>query len=372
LLAGLVAVLGVASLTASRADRVLAADPLDGSGTAAWRRAPSTFVEAPSGGRAFRCVRGATIDPATLPWIGDASWSAYRVEVDVLPEKNWAGIDFHVQEDGREGCEVTVIHVPENQIVFEIAGIWDGAYGWKLWPVGQRRIPHEDRRWVHVRLDVGATSANLYIDGSQEPAASFHDLPFAHGGVRLATYAGSALFRNLRIVEIAERDARARLEDPWAAVRKGHVLAEWAVTPPREKDYSADRLPPEVLSDTGPWTRAVADARGVINLSALFRGRNTAGVTFAKTTLTATKAGPRQVKLTYTDSYSLWCNGEKVFTGPPRQWFHPEREKHGNSRLIPDQYEVTLPLRAGANQVVVRSEVTEPFGWAFWMRLVDE
>jgi hypothetical protein len=51
-----------------------------------------------------------------------------------------------------------------------------------------------------------------------------------------------------------------------------------------------------------------------------------------------------------------------VFEGPPRGWVDPDREKHGNSRLVPEQFEVTLRLKAGEKLALVRSEVTEPLG----------
>ena len=372
LLAGPVIAASIAAPAGVPQGQVLAADPLDGTGRAAWRRPPASFVDAPGGGRVFRAERGTTIDPSVLPWIGDESWSAYRVEVDVLPEKMWAGIDFHVQNDGASGCNVTMFHLPEGELVFELAGLWGEAYAWKPWPIGQRRVPHRAGDWVRLRLDIGPTSMNMYINGAAEPAASFRDLPFSRGGVRLMTYAGSALFRNLKITEIAAREAAPVLTDPWAEARAGQTITSWEATPPRPKGYAEDRLPSEAISGSGPWTKAPADSRGVIHLTPLFRSQNTSGVSFARTRVEADKAGTRRLKVTYTDTFSLWCNGQKIFDGPPRQWFHPDREKNGNSRLIPDQYEVAVPLRAGANEIIVRTEVTEPFGWAFWMRWIEE
>ena len=108
----------------------------------------------------------------------------------------------------------------------------------------------------------------------------------------------------------------------------------------------------------------------MIDLTRLYAPRNESGTAFARTTLHAAAAGPRTLRLTYTDALTLWCNGERVFVGPQRQWFHPDRAKYGDSRLIPDQFEVTVPLRAGANELAVRTEITERFGWGFWMRVV--
>jgi hypothetical protein len=349
---------------------ILFSDTLDGSGQAEWRKAPPGATQAPDGKLACWYERGPNWDPATQPWAGDQSWTSYRVEVDILPEKYWAGIDFHVQDDGLSACNVTLLQV-ENQLVFEMSGLWGAAGAWKLWPVGQRQAPYEAGQWVRLRLDMDASVMNLYVDDGQNPMASFYDLPLARGGIRLAAFAGSAWFRNLRVTRLTEGSVKPVLEDPWAAACLGQVLRDWAVTDPRPEGCCPEGPAPELMADAKAWRRAPVSDRGVLNVTSLFPDRNTSGVVFARTTLTAGQAGMRRLKLTYTDNFSLWVNGVKTFEGPPRQWFHPDRAKHGHSRLIPDQYEVSIPVAAGENLILVRSETTEPFGWGFWLRLAD-
>jgi hypothetical protein len=348
--------------------RVLFSDALNGSAAAKWRRPPTTFVDAPGGGRALRHERGTTWDGATQPWIGDDAWESYRVEVEVLPEKMWARVDFHVQESGREACSVTLFHTPEGRLNFEMVSIWGLAGAWKLWPVGQREAPHENGAWARVRLDVGDDVANLYIDDDPQPLATWYDLPFRRGGVRLATYAGSALFRNLRITELPPGSVRPILDDPWASARKGRLLRDWYVTHHQPKGYGEAGIPREVADGSTPWRPAPADARGVVNLTAIFGDDNTEGVAFARTTLMSAATASRRLWVTYTDLFELWCNGTRVFQGPPRYWSHPDRKKYGNSRLIPDQFEIVVPLKKGKNEILVRSEITEPHGWGFWIR----
>ncbi len=351
------------------APKVLAADPLNGTAMLAWRGGPLIFGKAPDGGLAARFARGSTWDPTTQPWIGDGSWSTYRVEVEVLPEKKWAGLDFHVQEDGRSGISLTMLDVPEDRLAFELSGLWELASAWKLWPVGQKLPPHTKGTWVRLRLDIGQDVANVYVGDSPDPVATFHDLPFPRGGLRLAAYGGSALFRNLRVLELPKDSVRAALPDPWAAFRGPDVLRAWSVC--KHMENAPAEPPNDLLADPSAWRPAPVDGRGVVHLTSHFGAKNASGATFARTTLRGQTAGTRRLRLTYTDAFTLWCNGKKVFEGPPRQWFHPDRARHGYARLIPDQYEVALPLKAGDNELVVRTGTTEPFGWGFWVRLLE-
>jgi hypothetical protein len=370
LVLGLILALAGASVV-DAAGYVLFKDPLDGSGKDSWRRQPAGFVTAPSGGLALRYERGTTWDSSTQPWVGNETWTSYTIEVEVLPEKMWAGVDFHVSDDGDRGTSLTLLHNPDNTLSFELAGIWGQAGAWKLWPIGQRRPPHKPGSWVWLRVQVGGGIANVYVDEDRAPVATFFDLPFARGGVRLAAYGGSALFRNLRVAAQKLNEDAPLLVDPWAATRGEGVLRDWRVSPRYEKGEGVNALPAEIASGTVEWTRPPIDGRGVVNLTRHFGGQNTSGVAFARTTIKAKRTGTRRLFVTYTDHLALWCNGTKVFEGPPRQWFHPDRAKHGSSRLIPDQYEVSVPVLPGKNELIVRSEITEPFGWGFWLRDPD-
>ncbi len=271
-------------------------------------------------------------------------------------------MDFHVQEDGASAAELTMFR-SDGKLALELSGLWGASSAWKLWPVGQKLLPHPEG-WVRLRMDVGPEGMNVFLGDSPEAAATYRDLPFRSGGIRLATYHGSALFRNLRVTRLAAGDVVPQLEDPWKAARGEGVLRDWLVSPRFEPD-AAPTEPPAV---DGAWLMPLVDPRGIVHLTALYPKANQSGVAFARTVLLASTAGEKRLRVTYTDSFTLWCNGTRVFDGPPRQWFHPDRAKNGFSRLMPDQYEVVVPVREGENSLVVRSETTEPFGWGFWAR----
>ena len=182
-------------------------------------------------------------------------------------------------------------------------------------------------------------------------------------------YAGSGFFRNLRITRLEEEAVRPILDDPWAELKADGVIRHWRVSQPFEAGYASRKVPKTVRRGSDDWQEVTTGERGFVNLSALYPRDSTANVVFARTAVRSEKRERRLCRVTYTDRFRMWVNGKEVFDGPPRGWFDPGREKYNWSRLMPYTFDVELPLRQGDNEILVRAEATEKFGWAFWVRL---
>lgn len=333
-----------------------------------WKVPPATFAD---GAYRADCWK----DPAAphlsicsgpRPWAGNESWREYRVEVELMPEQGFSGLDFHVRNDGSSGAS---LHFFAADPAVQLGGRWGTVVAWKLLPQFSASKPLAAGEWAKVRVDVGESIANVYLNGESKATATFVELPFASGGVRPWAWAGSGRFRNLRVTVLEPGSVTPALGDPWAALKHPNTIRQWQVAGPYPAGYDA---PPEAVSrKETKWTEARTDARGVLNLTALFPHENTAHVAYARAMVRSAAAGAQKAYVTYTDRFKLWCNGKLVFEGKPRGWFDPDREQLGNSRLIPDQFQVELPLKRGDNVILLRSEVTEPFGWGFWMRTSD-
>jgi hypothetical protein len=298
----------VDSIPSTQAQTVLFADPLDGKPVTGWRVPPDKFVDHPQWGK--RCYVEAEKEgfPKVKPWVGDSSWGNYRLEVEMLCERVFVGLDVHVQEDGHH-CNSFSFYVPDQggDIVFESGAMWGPeSMAWKHWPLSEKRFNYKKGTWLKLRLDVGDTVINIYLDGQTEPQA-------------------------------------------------------------RDKAGSNPPTPSEAKALT--WLPIKADRRGVINLAEQFDPKNNKVSVWAKTTLSVPETTRRKCWLTYTDHFKLWCNGALVFDGPPRGWKDPDRAKYGSCRLIPNLFEVKLPLQAGENQLLIQSQVKEPWGWAYWIRV---
>jgi CubicO group peptidase (beta-lactamase class C family) len=350
---------------------VLFEDPLDGRSVPGWIVPPTPFAQTPAGDTAFLLTSEVPGLVTPSPWVGDETWRNYRLTVEIMParEQGFLGVDFNVRRGDRCGGNVHFATGRERVRLQPMRNCGPGTESWKLWPVSQREIAFPKGQWIRLRIDAGETVANVYVNDDPDPTCTIFDLPSTAGGIRFwASWGGSGYYRNLRVTQLAPQDVKPLLTDIWAEASRQNVVHDWRVTGLQPAGFGGDGLPAEIRSGKLEWKPIKADRRGVVDLSAAFRhyDRNTV---YAETVVKSDEEVVRSAWVTYTDRLTLYCNGEEVFKGPDRHWFSPEREKYGNSRLIPDQFEVRLSLKAGENRLIVRSEALEQFGWGFWMRL---
>jgi hypothetical protein len=356
------------------ANKVLFQDSLDGSLREGWVIPPDNFVDHPQYGRLYHLdwEKKESKYPVKFPLVGDETWQDYRIELDVLPTSKggFLGINFHAQSDGTGACNV---HFPILASgwseAFQSMSIWGQSCTWKLFPESQAYAIFPIGQWISLRFDVTQTFANFYAMGASKPLLTLFDLPYHRGGVQFWSFWGSGYFRNLRVTQLSPDGVEPGFDNPWKVYENLNVIRTWQVTPPQKSDFGATGIPEEIHSPEMEWITAEADGRGVVNLSRLFPENNTKAGVFAKTVIKSPGEAQRVCRLTYTDRLALWCNGEQVFEGPSRGWNDPDREKHYGGRLIPDEFEVEITLEPGDNTLLLRSEVTEPWGWAYWLRI---
>ena len=357
-------------------ERLLFQDPLNGENISGWKRPPTNFIQHPEYGLVYQIESGkrseANYFHQNPPFVGDATWEAYRVEIEMLPlGGNWIGLDLHVQEDELRGFNVCIFTSDSTKAqwfeAMDFNGGLDGAWSWKLWPVSQKSITIEKNAWHKLRVDIDAYVANVYVNDFTEPIFTAYDVPYPKGGVRFfSLFDGKSFLRNLKMTSLSE-EINPLLEDIWEEFRTLNIIRSWEITPPQSSEYGLKSIPQELYSDRMKWIKAEADDRGVVNVGALFSENNTKGTAFARTFIDSEENGIRRAWISYTDRCTLWCNGELVFKGPNRATHDQPMVR--DCRIRPDQFAIELPVRKGENLILLRTEVTEIWGWGFWMRV---
>ena len=361
----------------SQTGKVMFQDALNGEFVSGWRVAPENFVDLPEYGKVYMLEskkRGEDeFFAQNAPWVGDESWKNYRIEIEVYPTGgHWVGMDFHVQDDGESGFDICFFTFDSTRTyvleAWDFRGGYDGAWAWKLWPLSQKSPLVESGKWLKLRVDVGETVANVYINDFSEPVFTVYDIPFAKGGIRFFSLSeGKAYLRNFKVTSLSEGEVKPILEDEWKNVRNSNIVRNWKVTAPRKSDFGLNNLPEEINSSEIKWIDTETDERGVVNVGALFPDNNIKGTVFAKTNIESDEEKISKAWVTYTDRCTIWCNGRQIFKGPKRGWNDPESNR--DCRIKPDHFELLLPLKKGNNIILLRSEVVENWGWGFHMRL---
>lgn len=149
-------------------------------------------------------------------------------------------------------------------------------------------------------------------------------------------YHCTCAFRNLKITQLLPHEIEPRLEDPWLKARNGEVIRSWEIS----DIFPAESITEEVDISTLNFktnSRYLTDNRGVIHLGRLSENLTKKSVIYTRHTFYSENEKKLKLNLSYTDRFQLWCNDVPIFTRPPREWFHPERAKHGYSRLSKDR-----------------------------------
>ncbi|MBN2007743.1 hypothetical protein JW960_00190 [candidate division KSB1 bacterium] len=353
---------------------ILFEDSLNGSVQhEAWKVAPNRFVELPGNETVFQLQATPTDTFVLHPWVGDNSWENIRLEVEFLvtdsTRSGFIGLQFHIQDDSVRCCNLAFYiggNINDERRV-ETTGHWSkGNLSWKLWPFAQRSFQLESDKWFKLRMDIGKTIANVYVNKDSTPVYTTYDLPFANGGIRFWQYGGSAYFRNLKVTALGQSDVQPVLPDPFKAIRD-KATHSWEITELLTHESGIEQMP----SADYKWHPAATDARGVLNVTAAYPENLEKRVLFARATIESQPDTTQICHFSYTDRANLWLNGKRIYTGQPRGWFDPGRtleDEYG--RLIPDLFSVEVPFKTGTNEIIVGLEIKEPqFGSGIWMRV---
>ncbi|MES2304903.1 MAG: hypothetical protein V4558_05325 [Gemmatimonadota bacterium] len=230
--------------------------------------------------------------------------------------------------------------------------------------------------WVHLEVRVAGDTARFYLEHAAEPILTVPHLvlgPDAGGsiGVWTGAFGRGAWFSNVRYT--ADNGSHPVPSPPLPI----GTITDWEISQAFE---AATQTPGSLPAPASlKWERVRAEAPGLVLLNryrvAPARGApgafpdsilggqvNGSRVVYARTVITAAKAGIRRIHVGFSDAAVLYSNGVPLFAG-----FRPAYLNDlGYMNLLGDA--VYLPLKAGRNEIVLA--VTEYFGgWAFSARL---
>jgi hypothetical protein len=303
-------------------------------------------------------------------------------EMAATPQSSFLGVSFHAA--AHDNAEIIFFRVGQSgttQAVQYGPALNSLGAAWQVFSGAgaNARAELQRERWIHVRVELAAGSATLFLDRQQEPVLTVPRLAGTSGnglGVWTGLFGRGAYYSNFAY------SARPPSAVATAATPDG-MLDNWELS----QVLDAETLAPGTLPDLSRmnWEPATLEAGGfvlinryrvapvatipfdaqtrVIDVDSVMGGR-VAGtkVVLARTHIDADFDGYRRMHFGYSDGIIVYANSQPLFFGMNAQFFR------GDGIMSSAGDAVYLPLRRGRNEIVLA--ITEySGGWAFWAKL---
>jgi hypothetical protein len=245
-----------------------------------------------------------------------------------------------------------------------------GLYAWQIYagPAWEGTANWTYDRWMHVKLLVRDSRAELFVDGDSavQLVAQLRG-PDGTGEIGLLSGSG-ARFANVVVRTDPGVVSKARPTVPGAHdSTPATIIRSWRVSSPSPESSLVRLTQLADVPEAGAGHVLGVEERGIANLARLagndVNGRNTV---FAAVTLTADRERIVRVRFGYSDRVRVFLNGRLLYTG--NQGFGTRDPEFLGIVGLFD--ELALPLRRGRNELWFA--VSETFGgWAVTADLPD-
>jgi len=300
---------------------------------------------------------------AGYAYLAEASLLNGIVEFDVaLPDqRTFLGMMFRLRDTDNYEEFYFRPHQSGNPDAYQYSPVYNGLNGWQLYhgPGFGGAVPYHFDDWMHVKLVIAGSRAEIYLNGATQPAIYLPHLlrdPVA-GGVGL--WGRDGYFANFRYTVLANPPQLVNAPVAPAAPEPGTVV-QWEVSSVFAEEIIADQLDiPRTLRRDLRWKPLTAEASGTTNLARLAGPGEAGNTVFAKLVIQAERAGLHAVQLGYSDRARVFLNGRALYAG---QYNFRDRD-YRFLGTIGDFDTLFLPLERGENELLIA--VSENFGgWA--------
>lgn len=289
-------------------------------------------------------------------------FSTGTIEFDILmtPARGFSGLAFHAGEGRNYEHFYLRHHQSGNPDANQYLPVFNGVSSWQIFYGPQWSVPtdYSYRRWTHVKVIVGDSRAEIYIDGD-EPVLTVDLMhPNKSGALALTSNLAGAFFADFEFTPSADPEMHG--DAPITAEMPDNIVAQWQISSsfPESQVADSDTLSEEFVAGLN-WTALDVEANGIANMArvqGLANGNDTA---IAKLTLNSDSDRMIRIPFGYSDKVRVYVNGRVVWDGDDTYQTRDYRYLGTVGRF----YAIHAPLNAGRNEIMFA--VTESFGgWA--------
>ena len=301
----------------------------------------------------------------------DLEFVGGTIEFDFAPmtNGNFLGVIFRRVSFGNHENIYLRLHRSGLYNAIQYAPRMNFSPTWQLYPEFNAVGDFPRNQWTHVRLEVHATSMEMYLNNQLKPV-------LAVARLRGVTEKGDVSFWGrvndkpaewaVAVSNVSIRPANSSRSDPTVRpAPPAGTLTSWELAGPVKTEGAEVTSLPELKE----WQVVGTEESGLVNINRALRrspGRSTA---FARTMLPASEARLVLLEIGYSDDVTVFLNGEPVYRGINGfDSRHPEYMGF----VKPEFEKVYLKLRPGNNELVLAVTDDQRFGWGFIARLQEK
>ncbi len=212
-------------------------------------------------------------------------------------------------------------------------------------------------RWMHVKLLVKGTQAELYLDNMDDPIAFIRQLKIAPtaGAIGIKSNVGPAHFADFTYTATDNLTLKTK-DDGYKPSTPPNTIMRWMVSEPFKEDKLKDmKQLDQAFINKLKWNELEAELTGVTNLARLSPVTDSNTV-FVKLNVSSAIAQIKKLDFGYSDRVKVYCNGNILYSGTNN--FRSRDFRYLGTIGYFDA--VYLPLKKGENTIILA--ISETFG----------
>jgi len=320
----------------------------------------------------FQGKAGISLTDGTI-YLKDNTFTNGTIEFDMMLTKDryFPGLSFRIQDKANFETVYLRPHQVGNPDAIQYMPVFNGQEAWQLYYGDgySTAIVYPLDAWIHIKLLVRDTQAEVYIGNPTKPALVIHQLkrPVKSGQISLHNdWPSIARFANFQYTK-SDTPPLVGTYKPKPAPQPGTILV-WQISSPfDEKRLQTDYSISQTVANHLTWHKVTAENSGKLNLSTISKLSEGNNTVFAKITIVSDKPQIKKLQLGFSDRAKVYVNGRLVYAG------HDEFGSRDYRFLGTMGYfdEVYLDLKKGQNEVWIA--ISETFGgWGIQAMIADQ
>lgn len=298
-----------------------------------------------------------------LALIKDSDFTNGIIEFDVAfgKERGFAGVRWRYQGGGNYEDFYLRPHQSGNPDANQYTPVFNGVSGWQLYH-GQgyaKPVVYDFNQWMHVKIVVSGSQAEVYIKDMETPAVIIHELKHDIKSGKLGVGVGNfapAYFSNFSYTAMSSPPALKGTPMQMEPPAPGTIM-KWQVSNAiNEASLQNKHHLTAAEKSALTWQPLESEHTGLANLARVQGISQESNTAFAKVTVFSDFDQIKRVKLGYSDRVLVYCNDRLIYGG--NNTYRTRDYRYLGTIGYFD--EVYLDLKKGENELWIA--VSESFG----------